>query len=398
VQIGPLSWRPLDLLPTESVLSYAQTAPDTAGRGSTGFGIRISQAYGRGGSVPDSASSIVSTTTRLSEGNSQVIAFRPGQAGVVTVSSVPSPNHPHSETGLLAVVQLRRPGSTKPVARAKFPVSTSSILVTYPATAADLATTGDWTCEVFNASLDPITFATDVTFPISNPLATASIDTVFLNLILAKIFDAAALQLHLESSGDGDPRSSVSLSPDIATLTHLPTFTPFTVPDQLDTILGIPVVYRILNLDSDREYPIVILVTDPLSLKAVLQFDTTSAKLVAQDLPAPDINLDLFTIEVTVGFDGSFHPVCSAIAHATFNDIDVSDDIASGVQDGITKLSGENPTFAAFLDKKQIRAQIDATFAAIMRLGPLAQIQAYGVDGQTVTVTYFERTAEETGP
>ena len=294
------------------------------------------------------------------------------------------------------MVLLRRPGSTKPVATAKFKVPSSSLLLSYLATAADLATAGDWTCEVSNASLDPITFATDVTVPISNPLVTASIDTEFLNLILAKIVDAAAIQLHLESSGDGIPASSLLLSLDIATLTHLPAFTRFTVPDQPRTILGIDVVYRILDLDSDPEYPVVILVTQPLALKAILRFDTTSAKLVAQNSPAPDINIDLFTIEVNVGFDGSFQPVCSAIAHATIftpNDIDASADIVSGVQDGITKLIGETPTFAALLDKKQIRAQIDAIFAAILRLGPLAQIQTYTVNGQTLTVTYFERTA-----
>jgi len=312
---------------------------------------------------------------------------------VIGVRSVPSTTVAHSETGLLAMIILRRPGSTTPLAKATYKVHSSSILLlSYHPTVADLATPGDWTCDVSNESLDPITFATDVTFPIDNPLATASVDIEFLNLVLAKVVDAATIQIHLESSSDGSSASRLSLSPDVAALLKLPILTQFNVADQKKTELGIDFVYRILNLDSDPKYPIVILWTDPLSLKVVIRFDTASARLVAQNLPAPDINIELFNIEINVGFDGSFQPVCNAIAHLTFNNIDFSSDVISGVQDAINQQVQQNPAFAALLDKKQVRAQIDTLFIAMMRLGPQAQIQSYRIDGQTLTVTSFVRT------
>jgi hypothetical protein len=149
-------------------------------------------------------------------------------------------------------------------------------------------------------------------------------------------------------------------------------------------------VYRLLNLDSDPNYPIVFFSTAP-ELKVEMRFDTTSARLVAQNLPAPDINIELFDIEITIGFDGSFQPVCNAIAHLAFNNIDFSSDVASGVQDAINQHLQGDPSFAALQDKKQVRAQIDSLFIAMMRLGSRAQIQGYSVDGQTLTVTYFLR-------
>jgi len=66
--------------------------------------------------------------------------------------------------------------------------------------------------------------------------------------------------------------------------------------------------------------------------------------------------------------------------------------VISGVQDAINQQVQQNPAFAALLDKKQVRAQIDTLFIAMMRLGPQAQIQSYRIDGQTLTVTSFVRT------
>jgi hypothetical protein len=257
-------------------------------------------------------------------------------------------------------------------------------------TAADLVPPGEWTCVVSNESVDPITFSTDVTFPIDIPLATASIDLEFLNLLLSKLFDAAAIRIHLESSDDGIPRTTLSLSLDVATLLKVPAFTQINIPNQEKTALGIPFVYRLVNLDSDPAYPIVFFTTDP-ELKVEIRFDTQAARLVAQNLPAPDINIELFDIEITIGFDGSFTPVCNTIAHLAFNNIDFSSDVASGVQDAINQHLQDSGAFAALQDKKQVRAQIDSLFIAMMRLGSQAQIQGYSVDGQTLTVSYFLR-------
>jgi hypothetical protein len=119
--------------------------------------------------MSNSATSTISEQATLSAGDSQSIHFRPGQPGNVSVHSVPSPSFAHTETGLLAEVFLRRPGSTTPVATAKFKVPSPSIGLGYDATAAELAIAGEWTCEIVNASLDAINFATGVTFPIAGP-------------------------------------------------------------------------------------------------------------------------------------------------------------------------------------------------------------------------------------
>ncbi len=354
--------------------------------------------------MPESATSTVSDQTHLLEGGSQDIHFRPGQPGFVSVHSVPSPHVAHTETGLLAMVSLRRPGSTTPLATAKFKVPSLSMLLSYNATAADLAVPGDWTCTVSNESLDPINFATVVTFPIANPLATASINIEFLNLVLAKVVSAAAIQIHLESS-DASSASSLTLSPDIAALLKVPTFNQFPIADQAHTLIDvaghhIDTVFRIMNLNSDPEYPIIVLSAEPLELTVVMQFDTTSAKLAALDAGVPDIIFEQFSIEINVGFDGSLQLVCGAEAHATilgFN-FDESDAVASGVQDGINKHIQGNQAFAWLLDRKQVRAQIDNAFIRLMRLDPRdpqgviiaqAQINSYHIDGGALIVTYF---------
>lgn len=339
---------------------------------------------------PMPATSTISAQTRVLAGDSQEIQFRPGIPGVIGVNSVSSPKVARPDNGFLAMITLRRPGSTTVLAKGTYKVLTFPLLLSYHATAADLATPGDWTCEVSNMSLDPITFSTDVTFPIDVPLATASIDLDFLNLLLSKVFDAAAIKIHIESSDDGIPRTTFSVSLDVAALLKLPAYTQINIPNQEKSALGIPFVYRILNLDSDPAYPIVFFSTD-LELKVEMRFDTASARLVAQNLPAPDINIELFDIEITIGFDGSFQPVCNASAHLAFNNIDFSSDVSSGVQDAINQHLQDSPGFAALQDKKQVRAQIDSLFIAMMRLGPQAQIQSYRVDGQTLTVTYFLR-------
>jgi hypothetical protein len=210
--------------------------------------------------------------------------------------------------------------------------------------------------------------------------------------VLSKVVDAAAIQVHIESSDDGIPRSHLSLSLDVAALSKLPAFSQFNIPNQEKTALGIPFVYRILNLDSDPAYPIVFFSTDP-ALKVEMRFDTANAKLVAQNLPAPDINIEFFNIEITISFDGSFQPVCNAIAHLAFDNIDFSSDVASGAQDAINPYIQQSPAFAPLRDKKQVRALIDSLFIDMMRLGKPAQIQiqSYRVDGQTLTVTYFLR-------
>ena len=252
------------------------------------------------------------------------------------------------------------------------------------------AAPGNWTCDIDNDSLEAITFTTTVTFPIDVPVATASFDIGLLNIILAKLVDAASVRLHIESSGDGSPRSFVSLSQDIADLLGLPSVTTFPVADQTDTVLHFDIIYRIVNLNSDPEYPIFYLQPDPLAIMFVLRFDTQSARLVAQNLPSPaDVIVNSLDIEATIGFGSGVQIAVNAVAHVDFQNIDASDKLAGGIRDGINSQLQDNPAVAALLDKKALRSRIDSLFVQMMRLGKGAVIRGYSVNDGALTVTYF---------
>jgi hypothetical protein len=340
--------------------------------------------------MADTGTSTVSGQATLAAGDSQELSFRPGAPGRVSVHTELSRPNARSETGALAQIFLRRPGAARPLATATLRVGTRSGGLSYDATTADLAVPGDWLCEVSNDSLDPIAFTTVVAFPINVPLLTASIDIELLNIVIAKLVDAASVRIHIESSGDGSPRSSMLLSEDIADLLVLPSVTMFSVADQTDTVLGFDVVYRVLNLDSDPEYPVLFLQSDPLAIVIVLRFDTQSARLIAQNLPSSaDVIVESLSIEATIGFDSGVQVAVNASAHAVFNNIDASDKLAGGIRDGINKQLRENPSLAALLDKKQIRARIDSLSIQMMRLGKGAVIRGYSVDDGALTATYF---------
>src|ERR1035438_4100575 len=207
----------------------------------------------------------LSTTTsvllNIASEDSQSIPFRPGLPGVVNLHAIPSKENPHTETGLLAMVTLHRPGLATPVAKATYKLNTQTLLLSHTVTAAELAASGNWSFTIGNESLETITFATDITFPTNDLLpSSATIDLAFLNLVLAKLADAASIQVHLQTSGDGSPASIVSLSNDMADFLSLPAFTRFNIPDGTKYHIG----FRLLGLDSDPEYPVVVFQPSPL--------------------------------------------------------------------------------------------------------------------------------------
>jgi hypothetical protein len=340
--------------------------------------------------MADLGTSSISRQANVASGDSQELSFRPGAVGRVSVHTDLSRPNARSETGNVAQIFLRRPGAQRPLASAILKRGTPSGGFSYAATAADLAAPGNWTCDIDNDSLEAITFTTAVTFPIDVPVATASFDIGLLNIILAKLVDAASVRLHIESSGDGSPRSFVSLSQDIADLLGLPSVTTFPVADQTDTVLHFDIIYRIVNLDSDPEYPTFYLQPDPLAIMLVLRFDTQSARLVAQNLPSPaDVIVDSLDIEATIGFGSGVQIAVNAVAHVDFQNIDASEKLAGGIRDGINSQLQGNPAVAALLDKKALRSRIDSLFVQMMRLGKGAVIRGYSVNDGTLTVTYF---------
>src|SRR5271166_2648393 len=202
----------------------------------------------------------LSSQASISGGNSQTLRFRPGQPGQISIASVPLPYVAQTETGLLAMIVLRAPGSATPLASMKFPNSSPSLLLIYSATPWDLATPGDWECDVTNETDQIIEFSTNVTFPSSpDPVPTATMDLGFLNQVLATLVDAAAIQISLQGSSDGSPQSSVLLTQDMADLLGIPNFLAFNLPDKSVSVPGISFVVEVQNLNSDPGYPVLFL-------------------------------------------------------------------------------------------------------------------------------------------
>jgi phospholipase C len=101
-------------------------------------------------------------STTITQGDSHTIRFRPVAAGPIGVRTDVSPTPNHSESGFLGQLTIRRPGSSTPLASTRFRLGANFMTLTYVATAADLAVTGDWTCEVANLSDVLATFTTDI--------------------------------------------------------------------------------------------------------------------------------------------------------------------------------------------------------------------------------------------
>jgi phospholipase C len=117
----------------------------------------------------------VTDTFQIDQEDTRVISFRPGGVGPITIRS--QTVHPpvlHSETGLLGKLTLRRPGNPTPVATSSAPLGGHLLALTHTATVGELATPGDWTCEVFNGTLQQVTFETEIDF-IRAPLPAGAI-------------------------------------------------------------------------------------------------------------------------------------------------------------------------------------------------------------------------------
>jgi phospholipase C len=95
------------------------------------------------------------------------IPFPQGRAGQITLLSAPVdvPSGVQSDSGLLAKLNLLRPGSTTPIASVSASLKGPyNLELTYMATAAELAMAGDWTCQVSNATSADIRFQTKVVY------------------------------------------------------------------------------------------------------------------------------------------------------------------------------------------------------------------------------------------
>ena len=344
-------------------------------------------------------------------GDTRTIHFRPVRSGNVTVRCTPAEWHVHSESGYLAQVNLFRPGKAQPLKSVKAKVGANPqqpvvLELTYPATDADLATAGDWTCEVFNWADVDISFVTEVSCFSTIPLAhkTASFDVELLNFVLAEAIADSGLSWHLQSSADAaDTESLVSWSAAVADSLPDPwkglTSYPFQLPDipagQQDIGIGTftTIVFRLDNLDSDPAAPILAFISPSNgvpSLEVYLSFNTQNAKLVAIDSDVDidklgvEIDLESFRVQVDVLFDGTIRASTETTATARAVDALVTADV-SGLVNGKIQDKVEDKIR---LDPRLARAYLDQFFVALMRLGTQASIQQYSIDGNALVVNY----------
>ena len=249
---------------------------------------------------------------------------------------------------------MLRPTGGSTVATASANIGSSSVGLKYTTTAADLATPGDWTCRIFNASLIASTFTTRITSSASPavvdyPIKTASFDIALLGNLLQEAANTAALRVHLEASGDGSKKSVVSWSVPVANLIDGSTDSWFHIDDvsKSVTLLNATLInatFRLLNLNSDPAGLSVGVSTDPLAITATLGFDAGGALLKSETTGVPDGTFDLFQITLTVNFDGTIVPECNV--KATINiasfEYDVSSDVKSNVESHIADMIFSN--------------------------------------------------------
>ncbi len=333
-------------------------------------------------------STTISLQSTLHEGDSQSIPFRPEAPGTVFIQSTPPPANAPSETRTHAYVQLFKPNNHTPLKTVRVPDGSQVLSLAYNVSDADLVAPGDWIAAVVNTCRNPYVFSTQVSFPNLRRVHSATVDLAFLNLILAKLFDAAAIRGHIETHPNLE-LSSVSLKPDVAALFHLPPWKTFNIPD----IAKFGAVCRIKRLDTDPDSPTAHFSASPPALNASVRIAPSSAQFESRGtVPLPNIEVRRIDVSISVGLDGSVRPSCDADVHIDLLDWDLSGDVRDRVLDGINKVL-RDPQYAATFGPAALRGYIDKFFRLFMRLDDRATDLSYIADGQTLRVEYTLPTA-----
>ena len=369
-------------------------------------------------------------------GSAHLIHFRPGNPGLIGIRSVPADSKAHAESGFLGILELLRPGTATPVVPAvKVKSGQPWLALSYTATAADLATSGDWTCRVTNETDVKMAFTNDIVSPGTIPVQRASFDIGLLNLIFAEAVAAAAIHVHLASSESKDDKASViSVAPTVAEALNRPDLVDYrfhiddvqhsiSVPNDLKTdviaaLLGlgvelavahaiidgnVSVTLRIVSLDSGGNVPIVSVATNPLALQVYFRF-ADGGTIVSPTFPVT-VTVNSLAVALTLGFDGTVTVECDT--SATLSIGPYSDDVSATLKDAIEqKFKDElsNPDLAAVLGPAALKAGIEKFVIALMRLrspapgiravfGVTAHVLRYGVEqpaaGPALAVDYY---------
>ena len=341
----------------------------------------------------------ISDQKLILQGGTRTIHFRPFQAGPINIRSAATKPPRHSESGFLGKVSLLRPGSTTPVASTRTKIGQSLLTITYQATAADLAIAGQWTCQVINSTEADIAFQTDITNVASTPLQSASFDIGLLNALLSEITTVAQFQVAESLDVSTASQIVVSWSDAVSSLFGGLSRFEFGLPDKSVGPLGL-LSYRFEGFNSQPGFPTMQLLTGPLRLRVVLDFQP-NATLKALSATSQDVHVASFRLTADMDFDGNITVTCDT--KATLGGVDgkldtgdPSDDLKSGVEDAIRTKILESPQTGgdpqpAPLGPQSLKPRIDSFFVLLMRLGTGAAVDNYIVDGNNLIVNYLAR-------
>jgi hypothetical protein len=356
--------------------------------------------------LTDYVTQTVTDESVIDGGGRHAVHFQPAQPGPIGVQVTPKDPPTRSETGKLALLELYRPGRSQPLASYLAPLGAPLPLpLAYTATAADLASAGNWSCLVQNATETPTTFDTAISYQSLVPLehTTATFDVELLNIMLAEAVVAAGLSAHIQSSSDpSDKASYIAWSANVGStlpgsLANTTSYS-FHLPDyhwqsqySLATVTW--AVIRIANLNIDPASPPVVFVDSAngvpaahLSVSVTMSSDAIT--IIDSDVDLDEVGISLSLSSFDVNADADFYgDSVSAQAHiagtATIAgvSIDLSEDVT--VQTALNGILGG-------ASKSQVRGYIDGFFINLMRLGSTATVDSYVIDpqGQTLTVSY----------
>jgi phospholipase C len=140
-------------------------SPVTSGGSNAGFVRNFAKVLARDAAGLPPKRTTLDDQAQIDGGNSHDISFHPGEAGLVTITTLATPAITHSETGKLGTLTLRGPAKS-PITQT-FPIQSNPMGLQYTATADELASGGPWTCTVTNGTETSANFQTTISYTVA---------------------------------------------------------------------------------------------------------------------------------------------------------------------------------------------------------------------------------------
>src|SRR5215831_3761207 len=340
------------------------------------------------------------------------IWFRPGRPGLITASTTPLTRPGPSESGVAtgALALLRSDAGSDEVLVSQQFTGDGGTAVSY--TAQEITDSTQWFCRVFNGTLAPLGFDTEITFESQYPVQTATFDLNLFDELMDELLGVAQFHIHVETSDPPDPASSdspvaasyVSWSPDLARALNGVDESSFHVDDVVifTTDLDIPFL-EIALPDSLVFRPA--LDSEPLTSPVfqagdgayVIRVDFAPTVIPCLNENRLDITVDSLSMTVSVGLDGEVGVLVNASASARVDGHSLLD-VSGRVEAAVTA------AVEGHLTRRKLLRLWESLFVRLLRLddtrppgvvqhpGPFsadAHTLGYTVDGDVLTALFY---------